>query len=98
MSVAQPKDYAVEAEEGRTAESLLEDPLLKRAFEEVEKTIVDRWKESRTGDVEEQTHLRLMLSALKNVESALIGFIKTGSVAERYLKRERRGLLGLIRR
>ncbi len=73
-----------EVDRGKNAERLLDDPVLKEAFDEIEKYQVSRWRssgnDSHGWDVREEAHSILLgLDAFKD---QLFSFITTGRMAE----------------
>ena len=69
---------------GREAAQLLEDPVLKEAFEEIEKFYVSKWRNSvndeKGWDVREESHQ--MLKAMDAFKNQLTSFLIDGKFAE----------------
>jgi hypothetical protein len=74
-----------EVRRGQRAESLLQEPILLEAFEEVEKVYHKEWENAPARDVEGRERLWLMLRLLKLVRGHLEEAAKTGHLAARQL-------------
>lgn len=82
---------------GAKARKLLEDPLLREAFELSEKAILDMFK--RAAQDEQIVRSKQLLTALTLVRRVLEQALSEGKVAERTLEEEKRGIsfLGEVR-
>lgn len=82
---------------GAKAQKLLEDPLLREAFELAEKSILDMFKRSAAD--EQIIRSKQLLTALTLVRRVLEQALSDGKVAERTLEDEKRGIsfLGEVR-
>lgn len=69
-----------ETERALQAERLLNDPLVKDAFREVENGLVAALKHSPVGDVDTHHNLALSLQLLANVERQFRNWIATGQL------------------
>lgn len=68
------------------AERLLNEPILKRAWESYEHEIVEQWVKSNPTDRDGHHELLHMLRASRSLRVNLIRFVKTGKLAEYNLK------------
>jgi hypothetical protein len=75
-----------EVEHGRHAEAVLENVAFKAAFEQIEKDIINQWKQSKDQQDREKLHLSLQL--LSRLESVLKASIANGQVASQILERQ----------
>lgn len=75
---------------GAKAKALLEDPLLREAFELAEKAILDMFK--RAVEDEQIVRSKQLLTALTLVKRVLEQAIGDGKVAERTLEEQKRGI------
>lgn len=75
-----------EVELGIHAEAVLENVAFKAAFEQIEKDIVNQWKQSKDPQDREKLHLSLQL--LTRLESVLKASIANGQVASQILERQ----------
>jgi hypothetical protein len=73
-----------ENQRGKDAARLLEDPILKAAFEEIEKYQISRWRSSvddeKGWDIREDAHG--VLKGLDAFRNQLLSFVTTGKIAE----------------
>jgi hypothetical protein len=67
---------------GHEAERLMNEPLLKEAFERVEAGVVDAMKRCKLGDHNTQHELVLMLQLTNKVKSIVQEHIQTGKLAK----------------
>ena len=67
----------------RRAQSLLNDPLIKEAFETLEKDLLATWKQSGTGDKETRESLWLAMRLLDRLRIHLQSILETGQMAEK---------------
>lgn len=79
-----------EAERGRRAQALLEDPLLKSAFEAIETAIVERFKSSPIDDDKGRRYLRLELHLLRSLKANLDHHVRTGTLARHEIEGRKR--------
>lgn len=75
-----------DVERGRRAKLLLEDDLLKEAFEEVDKYFVHCWRKAEDTNLREQEWMKQ--KALAEVKRVLAIFIERGEMAERRLAKQ----------
>ena len=75
-----------EAERGRQAQAVLDNPVYASSYALIEVEITRKWRESRDKDEREQLHLLLrMLDKARNV---LESTMRTGKLAESELERK----------
>lgn len=67
----------------RRAQSLLNDPLIKEAFETLEKDLLDSWRNSGTSDTETRESLWLAMRLLDRLHIHLQSILETGQMAEK---------------
>ena len=67
----------------RRAQPLLNDPLIKEAFETLEKDLLDSWKHSGTSDKEARESLWLAMRLLDRLHIHLQSILETGQMAEK---------------
>jgi hypothetical protein len=76
----------LEAERGRQAQAVLDNPVYASSYGLIEAEITRKWRESRDKDEREQLHLLLrMLDKARNV---LESTMRTGKLAEAELERK----------
>lgn len=73
--------------EGERARDILHDPVMKRVFEQIDKRIVDGFKESR-GDLDVMQKAYYLSIARDELEQALKTIINSGDKARRTLKQQ----------
>jgi hypothetical protein len=73
-----------EAQRGKEAARLLDDPLLKEAFEEIEKYQISRWRHSTDDDEgwTSRSNAHDCLRGLDLFKDQLVSFVITGRMAE----------------
>ena len=73
-----------EAQRGKEAARLLDDPLLKEAFEEIEKYQTFRWRHSGDDEAgwEARSDAHTALRGLDLFKNQLVSFVTTGRMAE----------------
>jgi len=81
-----------EVERGKQAEAVLENVAFKYAFEQIEKDIINQWKQA--GDPADREKLHLSLQMLTRVESVLKQAVANGVVSNQIL--ERQGLMARL--
>jgi hypothetical protein len=67
----------------RRAQSLLNDPLVKEAFETLEKDLLSSWRNSGTRDTETRESLWLAMRLLDRIHTHLQSILETGQMAEK---------------
>jgi hypothetical protein len=67
------------------AENLLKNELLNSAFDEIESTLMDSWKNSLAEDDTARNNAYLMYRLLQNLKSQFTRYVETGKMAERQL-------------
>lgn len=70
---------------GEQAKRLLENPLIKEAFEAIEQAITDGWKNSAADDDRARQNAYLLARLLENFKQQFRTVINTGKVAEKDL-------------
>ena len=70
---------------GEQSKRIMQNPLVIDAFDVVEKTILDAWKESPADDEKGRYHAYLMYRLLKNLRQQFEIAIATGNVARKEL-------------
>jgi len=68
-------------ERGQKAQKLLDDPILREAFDQVHQVIVEQWENAPIRDKEGAHELKLMLTLLRDVRSVLERAITDGKIA-----------------
>jgi hypothetical protein len=74
-----------ERRRGEQARRLLDDPLLKEAFQNVETALREAWAATADDAAAERERLWLMLKLLGRVRGDLMEVLETGRLAERQL-------------
>lgn len=84
----------------RQAQRLLDDPLLKEAFEAAEAEYIKQWRSSPVRDTEGREHLYVMLRSLERVKGHLESLAATGKLidAQREQQKEQSRLKSLMSR
>lgn len=73
-------------EQGRLAQQVLDNPVYQDAYKQVEKGIIDAWREARSPQDREQLHqLLMMLSKAKNV---LESTMRAGKLAQHEIQQK----------
>lgn len=65
---------------GQEAHRVLNEPVLKQAFEGVRLKILERIEETAIGDVDTQHELALCLQSLKSIKRYLENFVRNGQL------------------
>ena len=78
-----------EIDKGRRAKLLLDDPILKEAFEKLEILYKDQIFRTQVGDEKERTHIYLCHNTLHTVKAHLQEMMQTGELAEESLKEKK---------
>ena len=69
---------------GAEVEQLLNNPLLKSAFEGVRQKLIEKLEETAIGDIETQHEIALCLQTIKNVRRYMENWVRDGQLeAER---------------
>jgi hypothetical protein len=76
-----------DAQRGREAEELLENPMLAEAFDKIEASYMDEWRQSKLADIEERERLWLAIQVLGEVKRHLRVVVENGVVAKRDIDR-----------
>ena len=76
-----------DAQRGREAEELLENPMLADAFDKIEASYMDEWRQSKLADIEERERLWLAIQVLGEVKRHLRVVVENGVVAKRDIDR-----------
>lgn len=80
-------DLAEDARRGEQAAALLNHPLLREAFDTIEREFTDAWKTSPSRDVEGRESLWWALKTLEKVQAHLMSVVNTGKMADVQLSR-----------
>ena len=75
-----------EVERGKHAEAVLDNIAFKSAFEQIEKDIINQWKQAKDPLDREKLHLSLQM--LSRLESVLKASIANGQVSMQILERQ----------
>ena len=75
-----------ELDRATRAEALLQNPLIKEAFEELEKEFVEAWKGSSIGDSQNREHIYQLLQALEALKGHFSKVLQDGKLAKERLK------------
>ncbi len=73
------------------ASRLLEDPLVKEAFELVDREILDQWEACPVRDVEGREYLWRFLKTSRKFKSVFMGVIQSGQIASLRDKKVKNG-------
>ena len=84
-----------EAETGRQAELLLDNPIYIESIETVRNAIITTWATCPVRDKEAQHELKLMLKLLNDLTANIKNVAETGKLAKLQIEREKRSFLGL---
>ena len=68
------------------AEALLNNPLMRDAFETLEKEFVSAWKESSIDDQQAREHIYPLLQALEALKGHFVKVLEDGKLAKDRLK------------
>jgi hypothetical protein len=79
------KTPAEQVQDAREARELLENRILREAFQTVEDVIVSQIKRSGLTDDSLHSHLSIALQMLDAVEQAIVQYVETGNAAETLL-------------
>jgi|TARA_Y100001938_G_C7980242_1_gene374008 hypothetical protein len=74
-----------EMDRGAKAKALLNNPMLKEAFEQLEKQYIEAWKISPNRDSEGRERIYLLMKSLDAVHAHLVSVLETGKLAEKQL-------------
>jgi hypothetical protein len=86
-----------DAEVGRQAEMLLDNPIYKDSIAAVQSAIITAWQASPIRDKEGQHELKLMLKLLGDLEANIKRVAETGKLAKLQIEQEKRGLKSFFR-
>lgn len=86
-----------DAEVGRQAEMLLDNPIYRDSMFAVRDAIITAWQASPIRDTEGQHELRLMLKLLGDLEANIKRVAETGKLAKLQIEQEKRGLKSFFR-
>jgi len=76
-----------DAQRGREAEELLDNPMLAEAFDKIEAAYMDEWRQSKLPDLEERERLWLAIQVLGEVKRHLRVVVENGVIAKRDIDR-----------
>lgn len=76
-----------DAQRARDAEELLDNPLLAEAFDKIESSYMNEWRQSKLPDLEERERLWLAIQVLGEVKRHLRVVVENGVVAQRDIDR-----------
>ncbi len=71
-----------EIRQGREARQLLENPLIKKAFDNIESGLIDKMRQVAMADIDTQHELVLSLQLLGTLRRQFTTVIETGKMAE----------------
>jgi len=83
--MAEETRLADQRAEGARAKELLEDPLIKRFFDNAEKVLLNTFRESDVNDREGHTQVRIALRMQENLRGEFIRCIVNGDVSAKKL-------------
>lgn len=86
-----------EAEQGRQAELLLDNPIYQESIETVRTAIVDTWANCPIRDKEAQHELKLMLKLLNDLTANIKQVAETGKLAKLQIEQEKRTFKDFLR-
>ena len=86
-----------EAEKGRQAELLLDNPVYQESIEIVRNRIISSWESSPIRDKEGQHELKLMLKLLLDLTANIKLVAETGKLAKIQIEREKKGIKDFFR-
>lgn len=75
-----------EATKGRKAQALLEDPILKEAFQVLEAELIAAWVATPARDVNGRENAFRMVHAIRKSRDLLHSYVSNGKVAEAEIK------------
>jgi hypothetical protein len=81
MNMGEEQQLRYESDRGRRAQELLDDDLLKEAFNTLKEQLKNQWADSPVRDTEGREKLWLMLKLLESVEGHLSTVVTTGKMA-----------------
>jgi hypothetical protein len=95
------EDREITAARGRRAQELLDDDILKGAFEELERNYVEVWRATHIDNVTGREKLFLAINVVGKVRDHLISISNNGKLAAEEIRRmadeqERKRLFGLL--
>lgn len=76
-----------DADRGRMAQDVLDNPVYAESYALVEKEIANKWLESR--DAQEREHLHRLAMALRAAKTVIESAMRNGKVAAKELERKR---------
>lgn len=80
-------DNTQKINKGINARRILEDPLVKEAFAELESMYITDWKNSTFDDEVKRSRAYMSMLVLEDLKSALQSFVDTGKIAGKQLER-----------
>lgn len=81
-----------EAERGRQAELLLDNPIYRESIEAVRTAIIAQWQACPIRDKEGQHELKLMNKLLNDLVANINTVAETGRLAKLQIEREKKGI------
>ena len=69
-------------ERGRRAHSLIDDPLLKEAFDTLKEDLMNRWNHSGSTDLEARESIWLAMRLLDRIHGHISSIVETGHMAK----------------
>lgn len=84
-----------QAQEGRAAERILDDPAFKSACLTIRADLLERFEDSRFSDDEERTEIWRKLQSLRAIENELRSVLDTGKLAEQTLLEKAKSAIGI---
>ena len=89
MNPEQEHKVIRESERGSKARAILDNDMVKEAFQAVEDGIMNAWKKAPVRDIEGQTQLRLLYKAYQDFRGYLQTAMESGKMADVQLEHER---------
>lgn len=73
---------------GAGAQKLLDSPILKDAFDSIEKEISEGWQNSQADEKEQRENAYFMHRAVKSLRDKLKGYVSQGGYAQKQLEKD----------
>lgn len=87
MKESEELKLRAEADRGARAQRLLDDPIFKESFAEVERQMTEALINAPVRDTEGVQHLKLMIQCLRRVRTHIIKMAQTGRMADKQISR-----------
>jgi len=72
---------------GKTAQRLMDDPIIQSALHDMEAMYINDWKTSTVDDVVKRERAFASISVLQDFKAALQSYVDTGKLAGKHLER-----------